>query len=172
MKPYLYFGGLLKLAKDAKGTEVIHTGIRPYGFHAGNVMALIVYPYLLCKYLEKEGKEAKFKFVISINDWEQDALEGPDYHRYPFNIFPKHTILRYVSDKRGCCRSVVEHWGPIIERNVKMIKTKYPKVSFRFIKNSELVSKKICKELLMETLVNPRAQLNLLKKYSGKKVAR
>ncbi len=29
MKPYLYLNGLKKLAKEAKGNEVIHIGIRP-----------------------------------------------------------------------------------------------------------------------------------------------
>lgn len=64
MKPYLYLNGMKKLAKEASGNETIHVGIRPYGFHAGNAMALIVYPYLLCKYLKKEGKVPRFRLVI------------------------------------------------------------------------------------------------------------
>jgi len=89
MKPYLYFSGLKRLAKEINGDEIVHIGIRPYGFHAGNAMALVVYPYLLCKYFEKEKRVARFRFIISINDWEQDCLDGPDPLEYPFNIYPK-----------------------------------------------------------------------------------
>jgi len=89
MKPYLYLAGLKKLAKKLKGNEVVHIGIRPYGFHAGNVFSLVVYPYILCREIEKNNKNAKLKFKISINDYEQDALDGPDFRKYPFNIYPK-----------------------------------------------------------------------------------
>ena len=41
MKPYLYFDGLKQLTKEINGNEVVHIGIRPYGFHAGNVIALV-----------------------------------------------------------------------------------------------------------------------------------
>lgn len=83
MKPYLYLSGLKSLAKKIKGNENVHIGIRPYGFHGGNVLSLIVYPYLLCKELNKLGKKPKLKFTISINDYEQDELDGPDIRRYP-----------------------------------------------------------------------------------------
>lgn len=71
MKPYPYLNGLRELVEEISGTEKIHAGIRPYGFHAGSVMALVVYLYLLCKFLENIGKEPKLKFFVSENDWEQ-----------------------------------------------------------------------------------------------------
>ena len=93
MKPYLYLPGLKKLVKKLRGNEKVHFGIRPYGFHGGNILSIIVYPYLLCKEFEKRGKGAKFNFTVSINDYEQDELDGPDIRKYPFNVYPKNTSL-------------------------------------------------------------------------------
>jgi len=166
MKPYLYFDGLCDLVKDIEGAEVIHMGIRPYGFHAGNTMALVVYPYLLCKYLEKIGKKARFNFIVSINDWEQDLLDGPDTRKYPFNIFPKNTSIFYVEDENKCCVSAVEHWQPIIEQNLSKLKEVFPNISFQFVRNSTLINHPFCKSLLLQTLRNPREQLELLKANS------
>lgn len=45
---YLYLDGLETLAREVRGDENIHIGIRPYGFHAGNNLALVAYPYILC----------------------------------------------------------------------------------------------------------------------------
>ena len=169
MKPYLYFNGLLELVQEISGTEVIHMGIRPYGFHAGNAMALNVYPYLLCEYLEKAGKKAKFKFVVSINDWEQDALDGPNPREYPFNIFPKNTSVYFLNDERGCCKSATDHWQPIIEKNLLALKASFPGVSFQFVRNSELIEYPFCRELLQKTIKNPQEQLDLLKANSDNK---
>lgn len=166
MKPYLYLAGLEKLAKDVRGDEVIHTGIRPYGFHAGNALALVLYPYLLCKRVKELGKTPRFKFVVSINDWEQDSLDGPDYHRYPFNVHPKKTILRYTADEEGCCESTVEHWEPIIKKNLEMISGEFPEVEIRFVRNSELVSHPVCKTILAETIKSPNEQLAMLRENS------
>lgn len=168
MEPYLYLSGLKRLAGEISGIEVVHVGIRPYGFHAGNAMALVVYPYLLCKLLEESGKKPRLTFVVSINDWEQDALDGPDYRKYPFNIYPKNTSLQFTPDENGCCSSVTDHWQPIIEENLNKLKRRFPEVSFIFVRNSELISHKYCQELLAETIKNPNDQLKILKEYSGK----
>jgi len=168
MKPYLYLSGLKNLVNEITGCEVVHIGIRPYGFHAGNAMALIVYPYLLCKYLEDYGKAPKIQFIISINDWEQDTLDGPDYRKYPFNIYPKNTSLQFTPDESGCCKSTVDHWQPMIENNLNKIKNRFKEISFKFVRNSELISYPYCEKLLIETIKNPKDQLKILKKYSGK----
>lgn len=170
MEPYLYLQGLKKLAKEASGDEVIHLGIRPYGFHAGNALALIVYPYLLSWYLELEGKKSRFRFVISLNDWEQDALDGPDYRRYPFNIFPKSTSLQFTQDEEGCCKSIVDHWEPIIQRSMLSLKERFPGISFSFVRNSELSTHPRYKELLLRTIKNPEEQMEIFKCFSGKEI--
>jgi lysyl-tRNA synthetase class I len=170
MKPYLYLPGLEKLAKKLKGNEVVHIGIRPYGFHAGNVLSLVVYPYLLCREMRKNNKEVNFKFKISINDYEQDFLDGPDFRKYPFNIYPKNSSLQFMPDEAGCCKDVVDHWQPIIESNILNIKKTFPEVTIDFIRNSSLKNKYYFKSLLLETLKNPEEQAKIFAKYSGKEV--
>ena len=169
MKPYLYFSGLKRLVKGTSGDEIVHIGIRPYGFHAGNAMALVVYPYLLCRYFEKEKRVARFRFIISINDWEQDCLDGPDPLEYPFNIYPKNSSLQFTPDENGCCQSIVDHWQPIIERNLKGLKKRFSKISVKFVKNSELIKHPFCRELLLETIKNPQDLLSIFREYSSKK---
>ena len=162
--------GLKKLAKKLKGIEVVHIGIRPYGFHAGNVLSLVVYPYILCSEVEKNGKKVKFKFKISINDYEQDFLDGPDYRKYPFNIYPKNSSFQFMPDEAGCCKDVVDHWQPIMENIILNIKKTFPNITIDFVRNSSLKNKYYFKSLLLETLKNPKAQAAIFAKYSGKEV--
>ncbi len=170
MKPYLYYQGLKKIVRESRGDETVHVGIRPYGFHAGNTMALIVYPYLFCKYLEDAGKEPRLKFVVSLNNWEQDALDGPDYRKYPFNIYPKTTSLQFASDEVGCCKSVAAHWEPIIKKRVLFLKKRFPNISIKFVENSELINYPFCKKLLVETIKHPDKQADIYRKYSHMQV--
>lgn len=169
-KPYLYLPGLKKLAKRLTGNERIHVGIRPYGFHGGNALSLFVYPHLLCKEMRRLGKEPRFKFFISINDYEQDELDGPDYRRYPFNIYPKNTSLQFAPDESGCCSTIVDHWLPVIRKVVGSLKQEYPGLKVRFIRNSSLKNKKYFKRLLMDTLQNPLGHAEIFSTYSGKEV--
>lgn len=171
MEPaYLNFDGLMNLIPSLHGTENIHAGIRPYGFHAGNAMALYVYPYLLCKYFKKTKIEPSFTFYISINDWEQDALSGPDIRKYPFNVYPANTSLQYTDDEEGCCPTIVDHWQPIIEYNISKLKNHFPKINFIFIRNSSLKDDSYFKQILIDTINNPEKIAHICKKYSGKEV--
>ena len=169
-KPYLYLAGLRKLAKKLKGTEKIHLGIRPYGFHAGNSLALVVYPFLLCKEMRKLGKEPRFRFFISINDFEQDELDGPDFRKYPFNIYPKNTSLKFTPDERHCCPSIVDHWTPIIEKIVGSLYRLYPGIKINFVRNSSIKDNKYFRDVLLDTIKDPQAQADIFRKYSNKDV--
>lgn len=70
MKPYFLYKGLLDLAQTLEGNENIYLGIRPYAFHAGNMVTMMVYPLLLCREMEKLDKTAKFNFFIYRFNWE------------------------------------------------------------------------------------------------------
>lgn len=166
LQPYRNLEGARALAKELHGRETVHVGVRPYGFHAGNALALVAYPFLLCELLEKLGKEPRFKLYVSINDWEQDALDGPDYRTYPFNVFPEHTILRYALDDDGCHSSIVDHWEPIIGKEISRIADRFPKVQIKLVRNSKLLRFGICKRLLLKTLQNPHEQLQIMRKHS------
>src|SRR3989344_4571671 len=75
MKPYFFQKGIEELAHEVKGNENIYLGIRPYGFHAGNMLAFIIYPLLLCEEVRKMGVIPSFNIFIFINDWEPIILE-------------------------------------------------------------------------------------------------
>lgn len=74
MKPYLYLRGLKNLAKKIKGNENVHIGIRPYGFHGGNVLSLVVYPYLLCKGNLLWPKQISHEEIVRMKNDEGDQV--------------------------------------------------------------------------------------------------
>jgi len=170
MKVYLYKKGIKKLAREVSGRENIHIGIRPFGFHVGNALSTVVYPYMLCLLFRDLGKVPKFNFIISLNDYEQDSLSGPDYHRYPFNIYPRSTIIKYLPDPSGCHKSAADHWVPIIKKSINLIKKDFPDIKITYVKNSDLKNNPYFKNSLLRTLNNPLEQHNIYKKYSNRDV--
>ncbi len=168
--PYLYNEGIKSLAQDSVGTESIHMGIRPFGFHAGNLVSLYVYPFLFCEEMEKLGKPVQFRFFVSINDYEQDALGGPDVKKYPFNIFPQKTTLQFLEDGEGCHAYMIDHWFPIIRRSLQRLTERFPEVQIYFIKNSELKNDLKFKETLTRTIYNPIEQADIFKRFTDKEV--
>lgn len=170
MKPFFYYQGLEKLSDILRGDENIYLGIRPYGFHAGNKLTLTVYPYLLCELIEKKGKTPQFKMFLFINDYEQDKLDGPDPQLYPFNIYPLQTTFQHTPDPNGCCPSIVDHWQPIIEKEIKYINTHFPKVQVIAIRNSQMKTDPVFKDILMKTISEPHTIKDILKTNSAKLV--
>lgn len=169
-EPYLFNDGMRKLAFEVVGSERIHMGIRPCGFHAGNVVALYVYPFLFCEEVERLGKTANFTFFVSINDYEQDELDGPDYRTNPFNIGPKLSTLGYTPDPEGCHEYIVDHWLPVIKKSLLKLKERFPSIQIYFVKNSDIKSDIKFKEILNSTLRNPFEQAEIYKRFTDKEV--
>lgn len=167
---YLYWQGLTKLAKNLKGTETFHMGIRPFGFHGGNKLTLVVYPLLLCEEFSKLGKTPRFKFYLSINDWEPHRLSYIDPDRLQFNISPEQTTFQYTPDPAGCCKSIVDHWEKIIKSKFEVTKQKFPEVSLILKRNSELKSEKVFIDSLRKTLEGHKDIAKIIKESSGKDV--
>lgn len=165
---FLYNEGIKKLALEVVGTENIHMGIRPFGFHAGNLISLYVYPYLFCEEVEKNGNPVNFTFFVSINDYEQDELDGPDYTRYQFNIFPKNTTLGYLKSTCVCHEFIIDHWYPIIKSSILKLQDRFPNVQILFIKNSEIRNDLKFKEILTSTLKNPFEQLEIYRRLTNR----
>jgi lysyl-tRNA synthetase class I len=169
-EPYLFNSGIKKLAKEVKGSEKIHIGIRPFGFHAGNLLSLYVYPYLFCEEVKRLGKPVNFIFFCSINDYEQDELDGPDYQKYPFNIYPKNTTLGYSRDSAGCHEFIIDHWLPIIKKSILKLKEAFPDIQVYFVKNSELKGDLKFKEILTSTLKNPGEHADIYRRFTDKEI--
>lgn len=170
MKPYFLYKGLLDLAQTLKGDENIYLGIRPYAFHAGNMVTMTIYPLLLCKKLERLGKTAKFNFFIFINDWEQDRLAGPDTKTYPFNIFPLNTTFQYATNQDNPSVNIVDYWQNPIVSGIKAIQELFPNVRITPIRNSEMKSNPIMKRCVIFTLKNPGEIAKILRERTTKQV--
>ena len=169
-KPYLYNSGLKRLAKEAKGDERIHMGIRPFGFHAGNLVSLYISPYLFFEEVKRLGKPVNFTLFYSINDYEQDELDGPDHIRYPFNVFPKNTTLGYAKDPESCHEYVIDHWEPIIKKCILTLRDHFTGLQIYFVRNSELKGDIKFKEILTSTLRNPTEQADIYRRFTDKEI--
>lgn len=167
---YLYLSGLREVADKFLGNEVIHLGIRPYGFHAGNALALFVYPYLLCRELEKRGKKVKLTLIYSINDYEQDEIDSPDKSLYPFNLKPKYTTFQFMPSGEQADKTMSELWLPRIREVTSGLLADFPELNIRYIKNSWLKGHPIFKKLLLETLTKSEKLSDIFRKYTKKKV--
>lgn len=169
-KLYLYNPGLQKLAKRLSGQETIHLGIRPYGFHAGNALSLLVYPLLLCRAVARRGIEPKFTIIYSLNDWEQDSIDSPDKVLYPFNVKPQKTTLQFTPSDERPGETIIDTWIPRLREILNQLLLYYPELNLRFIKNSWLKQEKLFQQMLLRTLKYPQEQARIFGKYAGKKV--
>jgi len=168
MEVYFYLEGIEKLVAKLKGTENIYVGIRPYGFHAGNMSTLVAYPILLCREMVRQGKKPKFNIYLFINDWEQEKLDGINPHIYPFNVLPRHTTWQFIPDPIDKRFSIVDFWEPVIVNYMNFIKYYYPSVSLKTIRNSAMKTHPSMKKYLLKTLKNPKILLKIFQEY-GKK---
>ncbi len=169
-KLYLYYSGIKEVAKKYKGSETIHLGIRPYGFHAGNVLSLIVYPYLLCEEMRKLKKEPKFNLIYSINDWEQDEMDSPNKQLHPFNLKPLNTTIQFLPYDNGTDATMAEVWSERIAELTSKLLRDFPHLNLRFIRNSWLKEIPEFQELLLETLKNPQAFAEIFGSVTKKEI--
>ena len=168
---FMFFDGLKKLSNTLNGDENIYLGIRPYGFHSGNQIVFNIYPELLCEFIEKNGKKAKFNFYIFINDWEQDAFaETKDFLKeYPFNISPKNTTFQFLTHTEKNI-PLVDYWESVIlESFYKNVKSKFKDIKVKTVRNSQMRNSESMKNVVLQTIKNPDLVSNVLKEYSGKK---
>ena len=165
-KAYFLISGLKKLSTELRGDENIYLGIRPYGFHAGNALTLLVYPYLLCKEFEKTKKVARFNFFLFINDWEQDRLSGPDMLKYPYNIYPQSTTFQYTPHPFDKTKNIVDYWEPKIFKEISLLRKHFNLVKINTIRNSSLKNNKRFKYCLLKTLKEPQVIAKILKRHT------
>ncbi len=168
MKPYFCYEGILKLAHELKGNENVYLGIRPYGFHAGNMSTLVAYPLLLCQELARLGKIPKLNVFLFINDWEQEKLDGVNPTMYPFNVLPKGTTWQFIPDPIDKKLFIADFWEPIIVNYVRLINYYFPQTSLQTIRNSHMKTHPIMKKCLLKTIKNPKALLKILRENTNK----
>lgn len=163
MKPFLYLEGVRTLANQLDGTETIHMGIRPYGYHAGNTLTLEAYPRLLADAIAASGKEPRFTILLSLNDWEQDALDGPDIYKYPFDVGPRHTIIKHMRNGE-----IMAEWAPRIIKHVSALTEDYPGITVKPVYNSDLLEHPVTPGVIRRTLDSPEQIKEVLLRVSKK----
>ena len=170
MKPFMYYKGLKQLAHEVNGNENIYLGIRPYGFHSGNMLPFVVYPRLLCEEVIRLGKVPSFNFYVFINDWEQDKLDGPNPIDYPFNVYPANTTFQHVYITKDKKKNIVDKWEPVIMKGVKSITSTFKKTKVYSIRNSSIKSHPLMKKYLLKTLREPGKIAEIFRKRTGRPV--
>jgi lysyl-tRNA synthetase class I len=170
MKPFFLYSGLKKLVQTLHGNENIYLGIRPYGFHAGNISTLAVYPYLLCNEIKEQGKDPKFKFYIFLNDWEQDHLIGPDTKKFPYNIHPENSTFQYFPSEKDPEISMADYWCPRIDKQIKQALAPFSNIKIKSVRNSEMKTAPVMKKHLLFTLKHPKTVADVLESHTDKKV--
>jgi len=172
-KTYLFWKGLEKISKEVNGNENISIGIRPFGFHAGNELTLLAYPWHLCNLVKKEGKKPQFNFFISINDMEpcglkylyvdksnnfyfkEEEITMSEEVPFEYNIFPRTTSFQHTPCLKGCCKSIADHWKKIIGKKLCFLKKEFPGVKIRLIKNSSIKNEPEFKKAITKAINNP-----------------
>lgn len=165
-KTYLYLDGIRQLAKDAKGDEKIHIGIRPYEMHAGNMLAIVAYPILICEELQRQGKTPQIEIILSLNDWEQDALVGEDIYKYTFDVKPLDSTIQYSVMDNG--EAVAPYWGKVIAEAVGEVSRRFPKVKVTPLFNSELRDYPAMKQVILKTIRQADELKKIMVEASGR----
>ncbi|MDO8570961.1 MAG: hypothetical protein Q7R97_05255 [Candidatus Daviesbacteria bacterium] len=107
------------------GDETIYSGIRPLGFHPGNMIVLSVYPHLVAENLQNQGKKPRFSYIITMNDIEPA--------RYDFERFiPLDTSVSFKEDI-----SITEK---TIRKALTHMLDDFPEINVSFVKSSSFQS--------------------------------
>lgn len=167
MKAYHFNDGLEQLATQVRGDEHIYLGVRPQEFHAGNMLTMVAYPLLFCRAVANQGKSVRFSFYVFINDWEQDALDGPNPIDYPFNVYPLHTTFQYMPYRGNRAESTVDHWEPIIIGQIKRIQREFPEVTIVPVRNSAMKCNKRMRSAVLTTIRHPEIVADTLRKHAS-----
>lgn len=166
MSVFLYLDGIRQAAKAMQGDETIHMGIRPYAMHAGNTLAIIAYPILLCEELERQGKTPRLKFLLSLNDWEQASLKGEDIYKFTFDVQPEHSTIEHSFEDDG--QPTAQVWGEKITEATQEITNRFPDVKIHAIRNSQLKKHEFMKQVIFKTIREKEALKDVLLRSSGR----
>jgi hypothetical protein len=163
---YFFKEGIDQLANDLQGNENVYLGIRPYGFHAGNALPFIIYPYLLMDKIQKIGKDVRFHFFIFINDYEQRKIHPESIKESPFNITPLDITFQYSKHREFPDISEVDFWEPVIKTHVNLLKNNFPNIKITTVRNSDMKLNPFFKKCLLTTLKKPEDLANIFQKTS------
>lgn len=158
--------GLQRISLDLDGTESIMLGCRPYGFHAGNMLAMVAYPYALASLVAQRGVVPRFTFNVTYNDIE---LVNPwFYSGSPFCLERwDRTTIQCSPDPGDCCKSLAEHWQKFIKTQFDRIREDFPSIQLNFTPTSEMLSHKRFTAVLESSIQDPEHIAQFISEVCG-----
>jgi lysyl-tRNA synthetase class I len=138
---YVSLAGLEQITRELSGDETMGIGIRPFGFHAGNMTSIVAYPILLCEAMDALGKVPAFNIHCWFNDIEQYGVVGhysDPIHQNEANIYPAGRTLQFTPAPGQFPGTVVDYWAPLIKNGVMEIQKRFPSIHLTFHKTSDL----------------------------------
>jgi hypothetical protein len=142
---FVSWSGLERLSRLLYGSEKIGFGIRPHGFHAGNMAAIVAYPWLLCERMEKLGITPQFRFDCWINDLESPGIVGSDGSRAtadPVSMLPEEKTFQCTLAPNGFSGNLADYWQPLVENAVLQVHQRFPETRVTFHRTSEMTNTK------------------------------
>lgn len=173
-EPFVGSEGINKLAGTVTGAENVFLGVRPFGFHAGNMTSMLAYPLLLCEAVQAKGITPSFKFHVFLNDYEQNGVRGHDLAPNVVNdgnVYPADTTLQYARHSEGNC-SVTDYWAPVIKANLDQIAQIHPGTTIQYIRSSEIKPHPTFRDVVYETFKRAEDIANIAEEATGLRVHR
>lgn len=166
---------LVRWSQWSTGSEKIGSALRPYGLHAGNLVSIVAYPYLLCEAFRGLRKEEpRFTYKVWLNDIEPLTYVGADGRKESANasnMYPGSTTLQFVPAPDGFQGSLTDYWQPVIEGVVRgTIGTRFPYVNLEFHRTSELVCTTEFQKAVLGSIDERKRVAEIFEKYQSKKV--
>ena len=143
----LFANGLSKLAGRLRGDEVLYSGIRPYGYHAGNRIAVAVYPHLLARLVAARGINPRFVYTITIND-----IEPLDYDEVEFKVLD--STFQFGSDVDA------DKFEKTIYQDLEGLRIEFPEVKVRFHRTSAMTETEAFMTIFRAVTVDKHFLLN------------
>lgn len=172
---FVTYSGLQDISQTLTGRETMGIGIRPFGFHAGNMTSIVAYPILLGEELRKQGKEPAFDLHCWFNDVEQHSIVGHDIdpeHDDEANIYPAYKTLQFTPAPSNFPGSVVDYWQPLIENGVREIQKRFPEIKITFHRTSELRLSDAFEEAVIKAIKYPDVVADLVESHLNMRVHR
>jgi hypothetical protein len=174
----MYFGasGIDSVAQAICGNERINMGVRPVGFHAGNMASTVVYTDLLCKKTFSLGKKVNFHISFCLSDAEQYKAvrhpSSPKNTHYFRDCYPDGKTIQFTMCPQKPNISVVDAWLPVYENALIQISQKWPGLSWNIYRTTDLKKYNAFKTILLTTIEKPDEIATVIEESTGQKVYR
>lgn len=137
------FDQLVKIVNGLTTNDILGTGVRPYGFHIGNMTPLATLA-AACLASRKNGNNPAFLLHVFLNDNEPHYYVGANGQRDSAdaaNMFhPRHVpTIQFLPGPEGFSGSAVDYWAPLYLAIAKHLFRDHPGVKISIHRCSEVL---------------------------------